>query len=103
MRMYEEQVKLADRSSGELISKREMENAVLAIATWIRLAFQAWLSSETPALVAMKDPHHFVVAAREGFAQAVERGFENSLKSRNPIPEWIADIFKDEYERDRGI
>jgi hypothetical protein len=97
MRHYEEQVKQADRASGELISKPEMQDAVIAISAWIRIAFQSWLSSETPNLVAIKDPHQFAGAARTGFASAVKTGFDNSRKSRNQIPEWIADIFKKEY------
>jgi hypothetical protein len=94
---FENLVATEARASGELIAKGDMENAIVAIADWIRLAFQAWLSSETPTLVAMKDPHQFVTAARTGFALAVKAGFENSLKSRNPIPEWIAAIFADNY------
>jgi hypothetical protein len=94
---FENLVAQSARDSGELIPKGDMERAVVSIAAWIRLSFQAWLSSETPHLVAIKDPHQFVMAARTGFAANVKAGFMNSRKSKNPIPEWIDRIFSDEY------
>jgi hypothetical protein len=36
-------------------------------------------------------------AARTGFALAVKAGFENSLKSRNTIREYVAAIFANNY------
>jgi transcription elongation GreA/GreB family factor len=94
---FENLVSQEARASGELISKAEMERAVAAIADWIRLSFQSWLSSETPNLVAINDPKEFAAAARTGFAGAVKACFMNSRKSRNAIPEWIDRIFSDEY------
>jgi hypothetical protein len=94
---FENLVAQSARDSGELIPKGQMERAVVAIADWIRLSFQAFLSSETPHLVAIKDPAQFVIAARTGFAAAVKTGFMNSRRSKNAIPEWIDQIFSDEY------
>jgi hypothetical protein len=91
---FENLVAAEQRESGALLPKAEVENAIFAISDWIRLSFQAWLSSETPSLVAIKDPREFVGATRAGFALAVKSGFEDSLKSRNPIPEWIVAILR---------
>jgi hypothetical protein len=92
MRHHEDQVKQADRASGELISKKEMQDACVALADWIRLSFKPWISSEAPTLVAINDPAKFDIEANAGFRASLKFWFENSRKSKNAIPAWIPDV-----------
>ena len=92
MRHHEDQVKQADRASGELISKKEMQDACVALADWIRLSFKPWISSRAPTLVAINDPAKFDIEANAGFRASLKFWFENSRKSKNAIPAWIPDV-----------
>jgi hypothetical protein len=63
------------RESGALLPKGDMENAIVAISEWIRLSFQAWLSSETPNLVAIKDPNVFCRRRQGGIFRDRQKRF----------------------------
>jgi hypothetical protein len=55
------------RNALEQIPMRQIEDISLQIATWLRLAFEQFLGSESPGLMAIKDLGEFKFSAIDRF------------------------------------
>ena len=70
---------------------RQIEDIALQIATWLRLAFDQFLSSESPGLMAIKDLGEFKFAAIERFRGILHTTVKSLLKTGPGMPEWAID------------
>jgi hypothetical protein len=77
------------RNALEQIPMRQIEDISLQIATWLRLAFEQFLGSESPGLMGIKDLGEFKFSAIERFKGLLHATVKASLKT-NPIPPWAA-------------
>ena len=68
---------------------RQIEDIALQITTWLRIAFNQFLSSESPGLMSIKDLGEFKFAANERFKGLLHSTVKASLKT-TPIPPWAA-------------
>jgi hypothetical protein len=70
---------------------RQIEDILLQIATWLRMAFTQFLGSESPALMAKTDSGEFKFSAIESFRGILHATVKASLRSDpQPIPPWAA-------------
>jgi hypothetical protein len=60
----------------------------LQIATWLRAAFEQFLSSESSDLMAIADLGEFKFLATERFRGILHKEVKASLKTEPPIPDW---------------
>lgn len=88
LRKYEEAVEMSKRDSQERMPRADALEALRSAAEWMHKGLMLWLSSETPNLMALKDPHTFTVMAKAGIDVAMNDAFEKSQKSKSPVPEW---------------
>jgi hypothetical protein len=80
------------RDAGQLIQIGEAQEAVRILGEYIKLGFNAWLSSDTPQLVELSNPHKFVTIARKGFSDSMLRALDLSSKTGYALPEWAFQI-----------
>jgi hypothetical protein len=75
------------RNSLERIPMRQIEDISLQIATWLRIAFAQFLSSETRSLMGINDLGEFKAHCIDRFKGLLHATVKGSLKT-NPIPPW---------------
>jgi hypothetical protein len=78
------------RTALEQIPLRQIEDISLQIATWLRIAFAQFLSSESPGLMGIKDLGEFKHSAIERFRGILHATVKTSIRSDPPIPDWAA-------------
>jgi hypothetical protein len=78
------------RNSLEQIPLRQIEDISLQIATWLRMAFEQFLGSETRSLMGIKDLGEFKHSAIERFRGILHTVVKSSIKTDSPIPPWAA-------------
>jgi hypothetical protein len=77
------------RNALEQIPMRQIADISLQIATWLRLAFEQFLGSESPGLMGIKDLGEFKFAAIERFKGLQHSTVKARLKT-DQIPDWAA-------------
>jgi hypothetical protein len=78
------------RQAGEQVPKFLVEQISAQISGWLRTAFEQFLSSESPGLMAIADLGEFKHSAIESFLGILHATAKSSLKSDAPIPERAA-------------
>lgn len=87
LRMYEREVELAMRDSGQLISRGDAERGAGAVARWFRLGWRLWLSSCTPDLLPLaSDPRAFKAKAEETFAEIMATVVAKARQAKIELP-----------------
>ena len=82
-------VEVARRSGDEQVPKFLVEQISTQISGWLRAAFEQFLNSESPGLMAIANLGEFKFSAIESFRGILHRTVKGSLKT-NPIPAWAA-------------
>jgi hypothetical protein len=89
MRKYEVEIKESERDLGSLIARDEAIEGTRAAATWMRLAFHSWLSSDLPGILALAhNDREAKLKAIETFTVAIENQVVRSEGAMEPVPEW---------------
>jgi hypothetical protein len=78
------------RTALEQIPMRQIEDISPQIATWLRVAFEQFLGSETRSLMGIKDLGEFKLYAVERFRGILHTVVKSSIKTDSPIPPWAA-------------
>jgi hypothetical protein len=78
------------RNALEQIPMRQIEDISLQIATWLRMAFEQFLGSESRSLMGIKDLGEFKFSAIERFRGILHATVKTSIRSDPPIPDWAA-------------
>jgi hypothetical protein len=89
LRRLDLSIEIERRNIEEQVPMRQVEDISLQIATWLRIAFTQFLSSESPGLMGIKDLGEFKFSAIERFKGLLHATVKASLKT-NPIPPWAA-------------
>ena len=98
LRMYEREVELAMRDSGQLISRGDAERGAGAVARWFRIGWRIWLSSCTPDLLPLAgDPRAFKAKAEETFAEIMAQAFAKAREAKIEVPAWAIPAIREEY------
>jgi hypothetical protein len=98
LRMYEREVELAMRDSGQLISRSDAEKGAEAVARWFRLGWRLWLSSCTPDLLQFAgEPRMFKAKAEETFSEIMKTVFAKAREAKLPVPAWAMPAIREEY------
>jgi hypothetical protein len=90
-------VEVERRAAEEQIPLRQIEDISRQIATWLRMAFVEFLSSEAPGLMAITDLGEFKAYAIERFKGVLHREVKTSLKINSGIPTWAADRVREAW------
>jgi hypothetical protein len=83
-------VEIARRQEETQVPLRRAEDVATAIAEWLRISVTTFLSSETGALMGIRDHGEFRHYFMTRFKGIVELTVRNSLKTQSPIPTWAA-------------
>jgi hypothetical protein len=98
LRLYEREVELAMRDSGQLISRGDAERGAGAVARWFRLGWRLWLSSCTPDLLPLaSDPRAFKAKAEETFAEIMATVVAKARQAKIELPVWAHSAIREEY------
>jgi hypothetical protein len=98
LRMYEREVELAMRDSGQLISRAEAECGASSVARWFRLGWRLWLSSSVPDLLPLSNnPREFKARAEETFAEIMAGVFQRAREAKLPVPGWALPAIREEF------
>jgi hypothetical protein len=81
---------MARRDSQEQVPKRLAEELSLYLAEWLRIAFAQFLSSEGPTLMGINDATEWKAYALERFRGIIDLTLKSSLRTKSPIPVWVA-------------
>jgi len=76
------------RQAEEQVPLRRIEAVAAQISDWLRLAFEQFLSAESPGLMGIKDLGEFKFSAIESFRGILHATVKTSLRSDPPIPDW---------------
>jgi hypothetical protein len=88
------------------VSRREAETQVplrvacdvaLYIADWLRISFAQFLSSESQALMGIKDVGEWKAYAFERFKGIIDLVVRNSLSTNSAIPDWAVERIKESW------
>jgi hypothetical protein len=88
------------------VSRRQEESSVplrtacdvaLYIADWLRIAFAQFLSSETNALMGIRDVGEWKYYAFQRFKGIIDSTVRNSLGTQSAIPDWAAERIKESW------
>jgi hypothetical protein len=78
------------RNALEQIPLRQIEAVAAQISTWLRVAFERFLSAETGPLMAIADLGEFKAHAIDRFKGILHLEVKTSLRTNPPIPDWAA-------------
>jgi hypothetical protein len=78
------------RTALEQIPMRQVEDVSAQISTWLRVAFERFLSAETGPLMAIADLGEFKAHAIDRFKGILHLEVKTSLRTNPPIPDWAA-------------
>jgi hypothetical protein len=98
LRMYEREVELAMRDSGQLISRAEAERGASSVARWFRLGWRLWLSASIPDLLPLAaNPREFKARAEETFGEIMVGVFQRAREAKLPVPAWAMPAIREEF------
>jgi|SRR5271165_32832 len=98
LRMYEREVELAMRDSGQLISRADAERGAAAVARWFRLGWRLWLSASVPDLLPLAgNARAFKAKAEESFAEIMAGVFLKAREAKLEVPIWAMGAIREEY------
>jgi hypothetical protein len=78
------------RNAEEQVPLRQIEAIAAQISTWLRVAFEQFLGSESPSLMAITDLGEFKFSAIESFRCILHGTVKSSIRINPPIPDWAA-------------
>ena len=87
-------IEISRRAEETQIPLRQAEETATAIAEWLRIAFAQFLSSETQALMGIREIGEYKAYAFERFKGIIDLTVRNSLKTNSPIPDWAIQRIK---------
>ena len=98
LRMYEREVELAMRDSGQLISRGEAERGASSVARWFRLGWRLWLSASVPDLLPLAgNARAFKAKAEESFAEIMAGVFLKAREAKLAVPAWAIPAIREEF------
>jgi len=87
-------IEISRRAEETQIPLRQAEETATAIAEWLRIAFAQFLSSETQALMGIREIGEYKAYAFERFKGIIDLTVRNSVKTNSPIPDWAIQRIK---------
>jgi hypothetical protein len=90
LRRLDAAVECERRAAGEQIPMRQIEDVSAQISTWLRLAFEQFLSSQSQSLMGIKDLGEFKFFAIERFRGVLHTVVKSSIKTNSAIPSWAS-------------
>lgn len=97
LRKYDLLVEQSRRDSGDLIPRSQGEMAALMAATWLRLAWMTFVSSDASKLQAIEDTREWTAAAHEGMRSAILVALRNSAAAIGELPDWAIAKIKEGF------
>jgi hypothetical protein len=87
----------ARRQEETQIPSRQAEETITAASEWLRIAIAQFLSSETSALMGIKDGGEFRAYFVTRFKGILDLTVRNSLSTQSPIPDWASKRIKEAW------
>ena len=97
MRRLDLAVETERRTALDQIPLRQIEEVAREISTYLRRAFENFIGSESPSLMAIAVQGDFKFVAIERFKGLLHSTVKASFRTNSPIPPWAADRVREAW------